>query len=525
VVFSLLFLVLLWRLGKEIGDRDVGRVALLAGSLLAPAIHVARLARYLSAALALGAACGLFVWRASEKGRWRDFLLGGLFFGLLFHTHLVSFAILLGTTACMLPFILRHRRAAAKLAVSGLLVAAMTLPWIFLSGFLERPAKTPMAWSVLPPFQWLFGPLLGSRRVTLLVAAALLLLPVLRLLPTRRGRDEAAAGGDPLLERWRPYYFLGTWLAVGYLASSFLYPAASYWLTRIFNPLLPPGVVLTAMAIVAGWRRLRGWRPGAWGPVSGSPVPGSPAPGGGVLAPCLTALVLLWATRLGEIAAPEPPSRVSVYEFIEHLRGRTLEPGTRIYSTPNSHLILMLYTGLPVQSIAPVRREFLDNYPGPLLIVECTSRYHFLAGEELLRLAADAGVTLTEEEVDAWQARLSRRLVQEDLSGKVAEVVPPLDDIPAWAAAAAAMQRRTLPGRTATNSSVEDCPAIFQGIALPDYSYWWPIFFYRFVGPEARLGEHLNYARRVRRARALVLDSSWVVYDCPPPAVPDGPPR
>ena len=58
---------------------------------------------------------------------------------------------------------------------------------------------------------------------------------------------------------------------------------------------------------------------------------------------------------------------------------------------------------------------------------------------------------------------------------------------------------------------------MFRGYELPDNSHWWQVFFYRFVSPETRGGEHLNYAARARSAEARLLPAEWVAYVCPPP--------
>ena len=66
-----------------------------------------------------------------------------------------------------------------------------------------------------------------------------------------------------------------------------------------------------------------------------------------------------------------------------------------------------------------------------------------------------------------------------------------------------------------TDNPVGANPAIFRGFPLPDYSWWWQIFFYRYVGVEARAGEQLNYMPRIRNARAVVLPSNCVLYFSP----------
>jgi hypothetical protein len=44
---------------------------------------------------------------------------------------------------------------------------------------------------------------------------------------------------------------------------------------------------------------------------------------------------------------------------------------------------------------------------------------------------------------------------------------------------------------------------------------FWPLFFWRFVAPETRIGSGLNYAERRQSGRATMLDSTWAVIRCP----------
>jgi hypothetical protein len=67
---------------------------------------------------------------------------------------------------------------------------------------------------------------------------------------------------------------------------------------------------------------------------------------------------------------PRTESADPLFALVEYLRSQTLSAGTRIYAPPVSHLALAFYTGLPVQSVAPVRREFFDSHDGDMLIVE-----------------------------------------------------------------------------------------------------------------------------------------------------------
>src|SRR5205823_8985019 len=57
---------------------------------------------------------------------------------------------------------------------------------------------------------------------------------------------------------------------------------------------------------------------------------------------------------------------------------------------------------------------------------------------------------------------------------------------------------------------------MLRGYALRNWGDWWPLFFYRFVDPEQRMGGNLNYAQRIQSARAEVRPTGWVIYYCPP---------
>jgi hypothetical protein len=67
----------------------------------------------------------------------------------------------------------------------------------------------------------------------------------------------------------------------------------------------------------------------------------------------------------------ERPDFTDAYELIDHLRaGGPLAGDTKLYCTPNDQLSLAYLCGLPVQSVAPVRKRFFDTYPGPILLID-----------------------------------------------------------------------------------------------------------------------------------------------------------
>jgi len=494
-VLGVLFLLLLYSGGNLIGGRDVAWAALLLGTFMTSSVELARMARYFSASLLLGTACGITIWLMARRGRWSHFISGAMALALLFHTHIVTFLVACALFVFMLPFMMRHLRAIPKLITVGMILTLSILPWVFLSGFHERAGNVPMAWSFLTFPGDFFYPLFRFRRLALAVVLGLVCLPVVRSvkgsLPERLTQ--------PFLNFSGAHYFLATWFITGCLAASFLFPAASYFLDRIFICLIPPGIFLMAVVLAATARTL---------------IPRYSS----ALAACL-AVALLCVVRMGtfHLSQPQqcnaPPQQVPVLEMIEELRARDIEPGTKIYATPNNHLILALYTGLPVQSIAPVRKSFLDSCEKGLLILECVGRYYPFSQRNIQRGAREAGVTLSRAEASEWGDLLPGRLAREDLLARGFKVLPPREEIPDWMKGVIARQRQLTAAKIAAASSVTENPAIFRGYSVPDFSYWWPIFFYRFVHPEERMGSHLNYAERARRCRAVVLSSAWVIYE------------
>ena len=499
VIFGLLLIAALvvgaWRLGGP----DAGAAALILSAYFAPVAGFARIARYLSASIALGAVCGLLAWRVIERGRWRDHVLAGLAYAALFHTHVATFVVLSATFAVFAPWAFLRDRSVAKPVVLGAIVALGVLPWILFSGFLEHFGRVPFAWSLLSVRDAFIGPLLFQRRLALIVLAATSLavgaLVLGGRLPARLRRHLPA-------DR-RLYSFLLVWIAAGYIGAPFLYPAVSYWMERVYLPLFPPAVLLTALLLSAlarsAWER------------------------GSLLLACAGAVVLLWGSREGTLAragpAPlcdRPAEEIAIHEAIEWLRERALPSDTRIYSTPNQHLAFMMYAGVPVQSIAPVRKSFLDSFESGIVIFECVRRYPPLRAPVIQEAAAAAGLRLSVEEADEWGLRLCVPPVREDLRGEVAEILPPPEPLPDWAQPLVERTRREAPRRIARSGDVRNGAFLFRGFELADFSSWWPIYFYRFSDPESRMGERLNYAERVRRGRATILRSSWVVYEASP---------
>ena len=494
VAFGMLLLVLLFRMAEELHGRAAAWLALSAGAFSSGVVDVARQARYYSLTTLLSTACCLLAWRIHRHGRRRDFAAGGLAFALLFHTHVVAFLISCGALVLVLPWVLRRPGAVPRMALFSAVVLALTAPWARLTGFLDQAARIPMAWPYLRFPEDLLTFLWIRPEATLLLAGGSALLVsahLLRgLLPLRFTQ--------PFLERRGEMGFLMAWMVVAYLGFTFLVPAVSYSLDRLALPLIGPAIVLGAGQSAAVVRVLSS--------TASLSVPALVP--GLLLAGALSASAVVGASRR-ESARPRFKE-----EVIDFLRGHPLGSDTRVYATPNHHLLLTVYTGLPVQNVAPVRKQFLDRYPGEIVLVEINP-FRQPPARAVRDAAAAAGVWLGAEEGQDLAWYVSHRAVRERLSRLMPAVEPRLDDerVPAYLRALIDDQpRHTEAWMQSRASSVPSFPAVFRGFRIRDWDDWWRVYFYRFVDPKSRTGALANYHDRVRTGRATVLASGVTVY-------------
>lgn len=496
-LFGLLFMVTIYLAGREMGGRTVGWTALTFAAFARSSINIGTQARYYSATLLLSAACGLVIWRIMRDGKWRQFILLGVLLAMMFHTHMLSCAVLAGVFCLVLPSMRRDPRLAFKALTTGAILATASVPWLLLTGFLGHSDQLPRGWTLLrlPGDLQL---LVASHLIPLasLTAGGLVLLTTIVLrerLPERLVR--------PFSGRGRAYAFLMAWAAFILPCFVFLVPAASFFGGRLFLMLAVPCTLLLALVLTGSCEAV--------------------APRFSVLLAPLAAVGLMAAgkqfpPRYSTSFRAEGPLMAQV----DHLRSLSLEGGTRLYSTPNDHLILTYFTGLPVQSIAPVRKSFLDAYPGPIVILDLQVAFgRSYPWQGVRELAREAGSKLSEERAKGLARELSLYLVRSEVASRVAELDPPLASLPAYLEPALReLESSRLEDRRTFARTVgrPQNPAIFRDFVVRKPEDWWPIFFYRFVDPESRMGERINYADRIREARAVVLpEAGCVVFHAP----------
>jgi len=495
VLFGLVFLLAVFFAGRVIYGRDAGWAALSAAAVSSSCINFSRQARYYSSTLALSALCCLLLYLMLRRGRWRDFLVGAVFFVLLFHTNILSFVVLCVTGALVVPFLLHHTRILAKLLLFTGTVAAGTVPWAVLSGFMGSHADLPKARSLLSWSQILDYP---TERLALALPALLLLGFLAAAWPYRRRIPQRLI--FPFEGSRRAFFFLAAWSFTGFVMFVAFIPAASYFYSRITLVLMVPALLFGALLFAAAARACHHRYSYAL------------APALFVIFLALTGMATFRGYSLGTATPP-------IYEVISRLRKLDIPPGTRLYTNSGSNLVLRFYTGLPVQNVMPVRKSFLDNYPGEIFILE-SPPYDWLAWRKFHQYMVSSGRPLTPAEARRMLRDLSGPLLREDLKTRVSEILPDAEAAPDFLQPLVRELREKTAEKVSADVKITGNP-MFDGYSIPDYTAMWQVFFYRFVKPEERMGAHLNYADRIRTATAYVLPEEWVLIHCPALDGPD----
>jgi Dolichyl-phosphate-mannose-protein mannosyltransferase len=518
VLFGMLFLLLVFGMAHELYGRAVAWSALLVGALYPATFGFTRQARYYALTMLLSTACCLFVWRVSRHGRWRDYLLAGILFSLLFHTHVIAFVTACGVMALVLLPAVRRPGILPRATVFSGIVLAATLPWAWVTGFLEQAGRIPMAWPNLRLPDDLLAFVRLPRPTSLLLFGGILAFLVVDLF----GSWLPPGFARPLRARRAEFRLLLAWMVLAWLTLTTLTPAASYSLKRLALPMLGPGLILAASLVVALARTALPRVPIG---VAALLLPAYLAVFGSVLQPVFKSVQ---PQALDTAPAPEGQSPQG-QEIIDFLRTYRFKPGTRIFASPNVHLLLTVYTGLPIQSIAPMRKSFLDSYPGDILLIEI-GPFRSPLGTSVQDTARMAGVEIGTAEARELAWLVTSRAMRERLHGSVAELDPSLqvDGVPPFLRSMIGAQQLDTEEWLRRGEAVTAFPAMFRGFRIPDWTTWWGVYFYRFVGPDARMGPNANYADRIRHARASVSRFSGkrhmglIVYESPPP--PAGPP-
>lgn len=494
VVFSAIFLLLCYVAGISLLGRDAGWTALLVGCVHQTQLDVATTARYYSATVTLSTAVVLCLWLMVTRGEWKHYLLGACAFIALFFTHLITFMAGISVLSVLVPMILWRQRGSVKKLTGFAVVMAMgTAPWILSTGFLSGLGAVPPARLLLSfPSDFFVYPL--ARPIYFVCFGGLVALLVWAW-RVRSGLPERIR--TPLRRCSPAVAILSLWILTGYLSFMLFMPAASFFVERLNLSYWGPTLLLGSIS-AAVLSRMVSRRYSI------------------VLAPAI-AFLLLGITGHDLRAEPSPDhdaSWRSLAGIADYLNHQSFPPRTRLYASPNQHLILTFYMGLPFQSVAPVRKSFLDSYAGEIVYVEPAP---FLANSGALSPRSLQGVARSSGEglsdLDAEDlSRLLRTVeyqssVNDDTLGFRKRSTASLRS---YAAAALARQHAEM---AKIKAKAEPILPVFRGFSVQNAQDWRAVFFYRFVSPLSRTGPHLNYADRLRGADAdLLVDTGWAVF-------------
>ncbi len=496
IVFSVACMVLMFVLGRSLGGPGAGWAALVYAAIAKKNVYYGSQARYYSLTLMLIAGCGWALWRIAQRGWWRDYLLGASALVLLFHTHITSCLGMCVIGAMSLPWHKAHDKTWLKRGVLFLILLAGTLPWLWWTGFIDHTRGIPAAWRMDGFWEVVYRYLTQRPVELLLFTFGVAVTGVATLLGNRMPDRLARAFGD---QRYA-YLYLAAWSGVMFVTFAGCIPAASFFATRLSLMIAVPCMLLAAV-IVSGLAMLVSQR---WSHL---------------LAPLLVVVLLAFTGRLFD--SPPPAGQTDQFEgvrtLIEYLADADLSEDTRLYGTPNSHLVNTYYTGLPIQSIAPIRKTYFDAYPGPIVLIRKAKFQPPPDVQELLTAAGRAGVDIDEAEARDWAERIYSRVHREELADEVGAVVPELKPIPDYLAPIVQRHRAATEAYRDLLSWSFSSTLMFRGYQIRTSLNWWQTFHYRFVDPASRSGENANYADRSGSAVAEALPRGrCIVYRFPP---------
>jgi hypothetical protein len=393
--------------------------------------------------------------------------------------------------AGVLLFLLRGKKVFHKLLLLAIIVGIGTIPWAIYTGFFNAALDIPKAWTLLDlPIDIIRFTLQKEPFIVITVAFGLVWLLLGLFLSTRIPTRFV----KPITDCSGSILFLAAWTAIGFLSFVIVMPAASFFTGRLAVVMAVPSIVLVSITVTAACQVITTR----------------------YLDILVIFLVVAAFTATGQVNIVQywhsKPTHDPHLSLIDIMQKWDFHPKTRIYSTPNDHLIFTYYSGLPVQSIAPVRKSFLDSTESDILIIDTFSGGLPLPIDATLVEAERMGIALSETETEKLLNRLNIALVREELEGKVAKLWPPQRELSLLERQIASQQVLYRILHLQEQALIE--APILRGYDAWNQRDWWYIFLHRFSDVAAHWRENRNYLDRIRSSTALILPWGWTIYDC-----------
>ncbi len=493
VAFGALSVVAAWALGRLIRGDQVAIALAFAVATSDFFVYAGRQARYYSASVAGSTICGLAIWNAWRRGRLFDHALAGLAVGVLFHIHSVSAVGMSALYVAAAPIGRHQPRLWLRVATAGIVGALLVLPWAAWSGLLSQANWTPAARGYID-LRMVLSSLPGNPAVWATLACGLAWF-VAASLP---GRHLSDRWRRPILDSAVGLCFAVGWLIVSYLSFFLLMPAASFFPYRLNLMIAVPLTLALSLIIAAITRALR--------PAS-------------MLLPVasISIVLVLW----NELPPRLPRlSEGRTWQFMAMVRDWPLGPGGRIFASPNEHLVLTYYSGRPIQSIAPVRQEWLDDFANDLIILE-SSAYDPVTPARVQEAARRQGGSLTDAEAALRAREAIVVATARDLEASGVSVTPLPRPPDALDDELVDLVRQST--REAVHGFLRGTP-LGSDLTVATWRDFRNAFYYWFSDPRRRTGAGLNYRACRAGASATVLPNGYTVLDCrttrEPPLVP-----
>jgi hypothetical protein len=493
LLFGLAFVLFMGLAAGALAGADAALAAVVLTGLSASLLETTFQARYYAATLAFGALGALTLWRVASRGSAGDFARHAAVLLLLFFTNMFAVMNLLAATTVAVARASDARTAWRRYACCLAALAVAVAPWLIATGYVQHLPNVPSGRLLvrLPDDLVQYVERRLYHLAVFATGAAWLWLAWVR---------HGAALPERLREPWQrhrwQYVLLSTWMAAATGTYFLLSPPASLFPQRLSVALFVPGFLFMSMVLADAARTVSPHR-STW------------------LAPALAVLYLATGGLLQYQTRP-PFAFEKIGWTFEVLNGLHLQPDARVYASPSSNNVLMFYAGKPIQSLAPVRRSFLESYPGEVVYVEQQLNWEFAGptSSTIRRAAKDLGAMPSDAEVESLRRQLSTRFARERTRSRVAAVVPELEPL---SPLAAATMRRT---RDRAQRMVEGEEQLWRewdfpfarGFSVRTGADWWQVFFYRLVDPVARGGAGLNAARRLKAGSAHFLPAANRVF-------------
>jgi hypothetical protein len=203
---------------------------------------------------------------------------------------------------------------------------------------------------------------------------------------------------------------------------------------------------------------------------------------------------------------------------VEYLRTAPVEASTKLFASPDMQLVLTFYTGMFIQSVVPLRKSYLDKYPGDIIFFSTVPFWRMgpLTSDLLREAARNADSELSASDALELSCRLSSRDFRSEEGAKVARVVPPVTPVPPFAAELWKQQQEEFPEWFRSHYAwFGRAFLLFRDFKATSASDWWFRYYYALVNAEQRRA-HPNYENRIRNATLTVLPcADLVVYHSP----------